>query len=236
MRSSIRDEIRRELKSHIDPVYRDGAARYFKEEVKVIGVRTPIVRKIAAKYYSRFPRKDGKREIFLEAEKLLVAENQEERTIALAWVGRKVKNFEPCDFKIFERWSKQYFTNWAACDDFCGRVLGPLLLKFPALAPRMKVWAKSQNMWLRRMAAVGLISSLRRGEQLPLLFQIADTLLSDREDLVQKGYGWMLKVAADVRRAEVFAFVLARKDRMPRTALRYAIEKLPAEMKRQAMA
>jgi len=52
---------------------------------------------------------------------------------------------------------------------------------------------------------------------------------------VQKGYGWMLKVAADKYRKEVFEFVMQRKDRMPRTALRYAIEKMPSELKRKAM-
>jgi 3-methyladenine DNA glycosylase AlkD len=53
--------------------------------------------------------------------------------------------------------------------------------------------------------------------------------------MVQKGYGWMLKVASQVHQKEVIDFIMQRKDKMPRTALRYAIEKMPAELKQRAM-
>jgi 3-methyladenine DNA glycosylase AlkD len=89
---------------------------------------------------------------------------------------------------------------------------------------------------MRRASAVCLIYSCRRGEQLRDVFQVTDTLLTDKEDLVQKGYGWMLKEAADSNRDKVFAYVMKRKDVMPRTALRYAIEKMPPAMKKRAMA
>jgi 3-methyladenine DNA glycosylase AlkD len=59
--------------------------------------------------------------------------------------------------------------------------------------------------------------------------------MQDPEDLVQKGYGWMLKVTADTRRKEVFDFVMKHKAVMPRTALRYAIEKMPNNLKIKAM-
>ena len=60
-------------------------------------------------------------------------------------------------------------------------------------------------------------------------------LLEDRDDMVQKGYGWMLKEASKKHQAEVFDYVMKQKARMPRTALRYAIEKMPVEMRRRAM-
>lgn len=60
-------------------------------------------------------------------------------------------------------------------------------------------------------------------------------MLTDPDDLVQKGYGWLLKDAAIKHPQEVFQYVMAHKKIMPRTALRYAIERLPADMKRQAM-
>ena len=66
-------------------------------------------------------------------------------------------------------------------------------------------------------------------------FEIADLLLLDGDDLVQKGYGWMLKAASQSHESEVFDYVIRNKHQMPRTALRYAIEKMPAEMKRKAM-
>jgi 3-methyladenine DNA glycosylase AlkD len=67
------------------------------------------------------------------------------------------------------------------------------------------------------------------------VFQIVDILLLDKDDMAQKGYGWMLKVASQVHEKEVFEYILAHKTTMPRTALRYAIEKMPKELKNRAM-
>ena len=61
-------------------------------------------------------------------------------------------------------------------------------------------------------------------------------MLLDNDDLVQKGYGWMLKAASQAHPQAVFTYVMQHKAEMPRTALRYAIEKMPQELKSQAMA
>jgi 3-methyladenine DNA glycosylase AlkD len=88
---------------------------------------------------------------------------------------------------------------------------------------------------LRRAAAVSLILPARKGKFLPQIFEIADRLLKDRDDLVQKGYGWMLKEASKSHRDEVFRYVMEHRKEMPRTSLRYAIEKMPEELRRRAM-
>lgn len=67
------------------------------------------------------------------------------------------------------------------------------------------------------------------------IFEIADILLLDKDDLVQKGYGWMLKAASEAHRQEVFDYVMSKKEVMPRTAFRYAIEKMPADLRAEAM-
>jgi 3-methyladenine DNA glycosylase AlkD len=67
-------------------------------------------------------------------------------------------------------------------------------------------------------------------------YKTADILLEDEDDMVQKGYGWMLKEAANKRPQEVFDYVMEHKAKMPRTALRYAIEKLPPAWRKRAMA
>jgi len=67
------------------------------------------------------------------------------------------------------------------------------------------------------------------------IFEIADMLLMDKDDLVQKGYGWMLKVACQKHQQDVFDYIIRNKSIMPRTALRYAIEKMPEDMKKAAM-
>ena len=65
--------------------------------------------------------------------------------------------------------------------------------------------------------------------------EIADTLLSDGDDIVQKGYGWLLKEESRAHQKEVFGYVVKNRGIMPRTALRYAIELMPKELKAEAM-
>ncbi len=89
---------------------------------------------------------------------------------------------------------------------------------------------------MRRAAALSLIDPCAARQFLQDVIQIADTLLRDTDDLVRKGYGWMLKSASEAHQIEVFDYVMQRKAAMPRTALRYAIEKMPPELKAQAMA
>ena len=99
----------------------------------------------------------------------------------------------------------------------------------------MKKWAKSDRRFVKRAAAVTLIIPARKGLFLQDIFEIANTLLLDADDLVQKGYGWMLKAASESNQKEVFEYVMSKKEIMPRTSLRYAIEKMPADLKSQAM-
>ena len=155
--------------------------------------------------------------------------------IPFQWTGRVINQLAPTDFRRLDLWLKTYVTDWGSCDDFCVRVMGPFLYRFPALIPRTEKWAVSSNCWLRRASAVALIYSARRGDALPDIFQRADLLLVDGDDMVRKGYGWMLKEAANRFPREVFDYVMAHKRDMPRTALRYAIEKMPPEWKTEAM-
>lgn len=96
--------------------------------------------------------------------------------------------------------------------------------------------ARSDNRWTRRASAVSLIIPARKGKFLNEIFEIADILLQDKDDLVQKGYGWMLKAASESNQEAVFEYVVRNKAAMPRTALRYAIEKMPGDLKSKAMA
>ena len=88
---------------------------------------------------------------------------------------------------------------------------------------------------LASLLAVSLIGLAKKGLCLKDIFEITDMLLLDQDDLVQKGYGWLLKVASKVYQREVFEYVLNKKEIMPRTSLRYAIEKMPKELKEIAM-
>ena len=106
---------------------------------------------------------------------------------------------------------------------------------YPQYISELKKWAKSDSRWVKRAAAVSLIIPARKGLFLRDIFEIADILHLDKDDLVQKGYGWMLKAASEAHQKEVFDYVMSKKAVMPRTSLRYAIEKMPAGLKAEAM-
>ena len=233
----ILQELRQELKKNIDPAYRESIKRFFKDDQKiaVYGVRIPIVRKIAASYFPRIKQK-SKDEIFRMCEEMWASGIGEEKTIASLWISRLESQFSPSDFKFFESWLRKYVANWGACDVLCGYLFGPFILKFPEFMPKIKNWTKSKNRWVRRAAAVVMIVPVRKKKFLEDAFEIADLLFLDKDDMVQKGYGWMLKEASNVYPKEVFDYVMERKANMPRTALRYAIEKMPSEWKKKAMA
>ena len=160
----------------------------------------------------------------------------EELGVALDWAFRLRDKFEKKDFAILESWLKKHVTNWAACDSLCCRALGHFIYKFPEYFPKVKKWAVSKNRWVRRGSAVVLIYSQEKKLSLAPVFEIADILLLDKDDMVQKGYGWMLKVASNHEPKKIFEYVMRNKKEMPRTALRYSIEKLSPDLRKQAMA
>ena len=227
-------KIKKQLKNNVDLEYKKNSYNFFKEEIKIHGVRTPNVRNISKKYFSEI-RDLSKKEIFFLCEELLRSGYVEESVIAFDWTYRIKDRYEKKDFKILELWLEKYVSDWGRCDDLCTHALGFYLFKFPEFLPKIEKWAFSKNRWQRRASAVCLIYSLKRKRNLTNAFNIANILLEDSDDLVQKGYGWMLKEASNVYPDEVFNFIHKNKRTMPRTALRYAIEKMPKEIKIELM-
>lgn len=218
-----------------DAKIRESGKAFFKEEVKFYGIKTAVVEKIAKQSYQGIQDRT-KAEIFDLCEELWQSGYMEEAFIACRWSYALRKSYAAADFKIFEHWVNQYVTNWAACDTLCNHTVGTFLEMYPEHAAHLKKWARSKNRWMRRASAVSLIVPARQGQFLTDIFEIADLLLLDEDDLVQKGYGWMLKAASQAHQKKVFDYVMSHKRAMPRTALRYAIEKMPKEMKARAMA
>lgn len=227
-------EIRKELKRASSEKVRESGKRFFKENIKLYGVKVPDVKKLARKYMPEV-KKLSKAEVFAICEEFWKSGYMEESFVACDFSYAMRKQFKEQDFAVFEKWVKNYITNWASCDTFCNHTVGEFLEMYPKYLPEMLKWTQSKNRWVRRASAVSLIVPARQGKFLPEIFQIADKLLVDKEDMVQKGYGWMLKVASQAHEKEVFDYVMKHKAVMPRTALRYAIEKMPKDLKVKAM-
>jgi 3-methyladenine DNA glycosylase AlkD len=232
--SAIIGDIRRDLRAASDADTKAKGQTFFKEKIKTYGVKTPEVGKIARAHFGRI-KGSGKGEILALCEELWGSEYMEEAFVACQWSEHIVSRFEPEDFAVLERWINDYVSNWATCDTLCNHTVAAFMEKYPAHLAELKTWARSKNRWARRAAAVTLIIPARHGRFHDEVFGIADILLRDDDDLVRKGYGWMLKAASESNCKAVFDYVMKNKAEMPRTALRYAIEKMPKTLKTRAM-
>ena len=232
--NSIVEEVRHELKAGSEEKTRQSGKRYFKDEIFLHGMKAGDVRKISKAWYMKI-RDKSKPEIFDLCEQLWKSGYLEESFVACDWSYQLHREYQPVDFEIFQNWLDRYVNNWASCDTFCNHNVGDFIQKYPDYTSRLRSWARSDNRWMRRGAAVSFIVPARKGKFLDDILKIADILLKDQEDMVQKGYGWMLKAASQAYQQEIFDFVMERKGIMPRTAFRYAIEKMPLEMRKEAM-
>ena len=227
-------ELRRELNSVSDENTRLVSQRFFKQTICTYGIKSALISKIAKEYFLKIKHLQ-KHELFALCEELWKSEFLEEDFIACHWSYALKKDYRINDFVIFEKWVHKYINNWASCDTFCNHNIGFIVQKYPSLIENLKLWTSSYNRWVRRAAAVSLIVPARKGEFSSEIFEISNLLLTDKDDMVQKGYGWLLKVLSQTEQQKVFDFVLNNRKNMPRTALRYAIEKMPDEMRKEAM-
>lgn len=236
MNDTIIADIRETLTDNADAKTLAFSDRNFKkgEEAKVYGVKMALVTKIAKESFKLVEHLD-KSTIFNLCEELWQSGYLEEAVVACVWAEGLSSRYEQEDFKLFEYWVYNYLNNWADCDTLCNHTVGSFVMKYPDYVKELKRWAVSSKRIVRRAAAVTLIIPARKGLFVNHIFEIADLLLQDKDDLVQKGYGWMLKAASEAHRDKVFEYVMSKKDVMPRTSLRYAIEKMPAEMRAEAM-
>jgi 3-methyladenine DNA glycosylase AlkD len=227
-------QIRQELESRADPGIRKTSQRFFKEEIVCYGMKTATVIAIAKKYWKEVKGRP-KPEIFALCDELYQSGYLEESFIVSNWSHALAGRYEREDLPVFRRWIDTYITNWASCDGFCNHTMGAFIEQYPEYVDELMAWTQSENRWMRRAAAVSLIVPAKHGKFLKEAMEIADLLRTDRDDMVQKGYGWLLKEASRKYQKAVFDYVMKNKKEMPRTALRYAIELMPKELKAEAM-
>ncbi|HEY5469581.1 MAG TPA: DNA alkylation repair protein, partial [Bacteroidales bacterium] len=232
---AIIERLRQDLIKNADEKTKLSGERFFKEEVKMYGVKSAVGSRIAREHYKVIQDK-SKSHIFSLCEELWKSGIMEESFVACNWSYSVRKDYAPADFVIFEGWVNNYVKNWASCDTLCNHTIGTFIDMYPEFLTGLKRWVLSDNRWVKRASSVSLIIPAKNGKFLDDIFEIADILLTDKDDMVQKGYGWMLKAASKTHEKDVFNYVIKHKYSMPRTSLRYAIEKMPNELKAKAMA
>lgn len=150
----------------------------------------------------------------------------ETKGIGIEVVSRYRRSFTPRLLPEWKRWlAGNLSTNWATTDAICGMLIGPLLADRPELLDQMRAWATHRNMWVRRASAVALIPAIRQGLALDIAYDVAKMLHADGEDLIEKAVGWMLREAGKQDPVRLEGYLRANGMNIPRTTLRYAIER-----------
>jgi 3-methyladenine DNA glycosylase AlkD len=138
------------------------------------------------------------------------------------------------EFQLFSTWIPRIST-WAEHDALASYLLGPMIASEPRRAKAVAVfpWSRSKDRWHRRAAAVSLIRAMREQKCRREVVQISNLLITDNDDMVQKGVGWLLREAAKYDRDQTLPYMMKIRDRAPRLVLRTACETLPQEDKQR---
>ena len=203
--------------------FKTGKGQYGEGDV-FIGITVPVLRKIAHRH----------RDLPLEAlKKLLVSKIHEHRHAALEIL---VAQFEAATLAGQSSVYRFYLANtaginnWDLVDTSAPYIVGEYLLKRPRAI--LRKLAKSRNLWERRIAIVATFAFIRAGDTADT-FAIAQMLLGDEQELIHKAVGWALREAGKHSPQQLTEFLMANYDALPRTTLRYAIERFkPVERER----
>jgi 3-methyladenine DNA glycosylase AlkD len=230
-------DAKRELARLARPAGAFDASRYFRgaADLGFYNVGTQPMRTLARSIHLVHRDIWGIAEALAFADALLADRYLEVKSVAIEVIARYKDDFAPRHLAHWKRWlAGNHSANWATTDAICGALIGPLLLRHPELGARLRVWARDRNMWVRRASMVGLIPLARRGESLDLVYEIAERLHADREDLIQKAVGWALREAGKTDMPRLERYLRANGAAIPRTTVRYAIERF-ADSKRNAL-
>jgi 3-methyladenine DNA glycosylase AlkD len=223
--------IHRELRRRSDPARAAALQRFFKtargeygEGDRFLGLTVPAVRAVAARYQS-LPLRD--------VEALLQSPWHEERLFALVVLVRQYEREMPTGrdaiYRLYRR-NIDRINNWDLVDCSAGRIVGAHLCA--GRRASLRRLARSSSLWKRRIAVMATSFHIGRGEFDETL-RIARLLLDDPHDLVHKAVGWMLREVGKRNRAVEEKFLRQHAHRMPRTMLRYAIERFPERLRRR---
>ncbi len=168
------------------------------------------------------------------ADQLFRGQVLEEKIVAVTMLQGIVADFGKPEFKLFESWLDRV-TTWADHDALVHYLMGQIIAKDDSLLSRPLRWAKSKNRWHQRAAAVSLIHSTRQHKHFDHIQRVTEILLPSKDDMVQKGLGWLLREAAKFNPQQTVAYLMTIRQRTPRLVLRTACETLPAATREKVL-
>jgi 3-methyladenine DNA glycosylase AlkD len=225
------------LRAVADPVKAEGVQRYFKHTVKAYGVAAPGVRALAADLFGSVRGSWGVGEAVALCDLLFAERELESKSVGALILARFKRDFPPSLFGKVKGWlAADLLDNWASVDVFCTDAMGAFLEKYPASVERIKGWAFHSNRWVRRAAAVSFIKLAKKKEYLDAIYEVSASLFPAEDDLIQKANGWLLREAGKPDPERLEAFLLRHGPAIPRTTLRYAIERFPGPRRKKLLA
>lgn len=207
---------------------------FFKQEVQSRGWYTAELRKVAGRFRRAILAEHGLPYLLLVADQLFNGEVLEEKNIAVLLLEGMTGQFGRDEFKLFESWLDRV-TSWADHDGLVHYLIGPMIAADERYLPRTQRWAKKKSQWHQRAAAVGLIHSTRQHKNFDHIQRVTEMLLASKDDMVQKGLGWLLREAAKADPEQTVAYLITIRDRTPRLVLRTACETLPAAARQKVL-
>lgn len=223
-------DAKQKLKSLASPDVAKSSMRFFKtgqgeygEGDIFIGIKVPTLRTVSREFRS-LPLK--------EVESLLNSPIHEERHLALMILVLQVAKCDAAQRRTafdFYLANTKFINNWDLVDCSAPQIVGGYLLD-KSRKPLFQL-TKSKSLWERRIAVVSTQHFIRNNDFTDTL-TISEKLLNDEEDLIHKASGWMLREVGQKAQTVLEAFLDQHAATMPRTMLRYAIEKFPPEQRR----
>ena len=224
------------LREKADPVRAAGAQRYFKDTIRCFGLKAPQMRELAGEAYGMIKGWWGVGEAIEFCGLMLANPFFEAKAIGILVLERFRKDYPKSLFRKIRAWLlADYCDNWATVDTLCPMSVGALLEKHPDLGSSIKTWTKSPNRWVRRASLVSFIKLARKPGFLDDIYEISKSLFADADDLIQKANGWLLREAGKADPARLERFLMANGPAIPRTTLRYAIERFDDKKRRSIL-
>jgi len=210
--------------------------RYFKEPVDLLGISTPEFRKISKELYGLIKGSWSEEEAFQLGEILISNNYLEIKGLSLMILEKYVHLLKREKIFRMKQWiENNYFDNWALIDGLCLYVLWKMVENYEDLIPEIVGWTGSPNLWVRRAVAVSFVKHARKGKYLDTVYLIAERLFPGKEDLIHKANGWLLREAGKTDMDRLEKFLLDRGLEIPRTTVRYAIERFKPDKRKELL-
>jgi 3-methyladenine DNA glycosylase AlkD len=222
------------LSSRADPVVRRNYEWYFQGAVRFIGLKTPEIRKVTREVEPQL-RSRPVADLVAECFRLLRSPYAEEKHVAIALLGRNVHCLPPGFLAAFEPVFDATVHDWGACDHIASRILRQRLVASPRDRARVVGWRLASHPWRQRAAAVAFVHEARHGRYTREILTVCGALVRNPDRFVQLGMGWVLRELSQADRARTLRFLAVHYPRINREALRYAVEKLPVDIRRKVL-